>query len=213
MKTIHLIIISLCLLIGCKSIEKDNSGLVKTQREEAQGKYDGKKDIIEYKRNGNLILRIVKHHKKNSDHVCQIVQTIYYNENKVLMIRDMDFSDSSEFGSDKTRKQLTDERNCTFLGFDNPDIEVNLSLDKKTGLGKYISIHNPKTYFFYDTFEFKNGLIIPSSDFELKKTNKIFSAVTDMFSDLPEAIKTQKFDEKKFMKKLNKHTEEIENIK
>jgi len=24
--------------------------------EEAQGKYDGKKDIIEYKRNGNLIL-------------------------------------------------------------------------------------------------------------------------------------------------------------
>jgi hypothetical protein len=213
MKTIHLIIISICFLIGCKSIEKDDSGLVRTQREEPKSFGDGKKDIIEYHRNGKLILQILKHHKKDSAHIWQIVQTVYYNGNKVLLIRDMDFSDPSSLGSKKTKKQLTDDRNLTFSSFHYPDAEVNIVLDKATGSCKYISIFNPKTFFVYDAFEFKNELIIPFSDLELRKSNAAWDAVTDIMGDLPEAIKTQKIDKDKLVDQLIKHKEKIEEMK
>ena len=212
MKTIYLVIIFICFFVGCKSIEKDDTGLIKTKREEPQAKFDGKRDIIEYHRNGKLILEIIKYYQKDSDHIWQTKQIVYYNDKKVLEITDNDFS-LANAGTEKLRKQMSEKKNCTFSGLGDSNVDLNVLFDKNKGTIKGVGIYNSKTFFIYDSFKLKNGLMVPCSDLELKKSNKAIEAVTDVFSDLPKAIKTQKFDKDKLKDKLIKHKKEIENMK
>jgi hypothetical protein len=210
MKIKYITCLLLIFFIGCQSTKTKNKniGLTKTVKEEPASKYDGKHEIIEYYRNANLILRIVKRYRINKNDVWMTEQTIYDNGKKVLKFQNTDFSSWPE----ERKKGLNPTFDCFFSNWEDSDKEVSVSLDKLTGFYKYISIHNPKTLYLYDAFEFKNELIVPFPDLKLRKANKVWEGVTDIFSDLPETIKTQKFDKKKLKKKLKK-IEEIKDMK
>jgi hypothetical protein len=198
MKQIFLIILSLCL-ISCQSVEikKANLNLKKIQREIPPSRIAGKNDIIEYYRDGNLILSIVKSHRKHRGGIWKIEQTIFHNGNKVLVV--------TETKHETSTKQY---RSCMFYGTTDPNILIDLSLDKEKGTIAGVSICSKKQLKIYDIFKFENNFFIPYSAVELKKAHKAIDAILDIVSDLPKGKNANQI-----MKKVIKYKEEIDNIK